>query len=87
MVYKFENEQRPKSEKSSTDQKMWKTFAVYAGVTLQLAGSVVVFGFLGYHFGEQTHHVWLTVLGVIVGVVVGGSGFAFLAKQILGDKP
>lgn len=83
----FKDEQHPKSDKSPTGQNPWKTFAVFSGATLQLAVSVCVFGFLGYHFGEQTHHVWLTVLGVIVGVVVGGTGLAFLAKQILGDRP
>lgn len=87
MVSAFSNEQQPKSDKSQSNQKMWKTFAIYSGATLQLAVSVVVFGFLGYHFGQQTHHVWLTIIGVIVGVIVGGSGLAFLAKQLLGDKP
>jgi hypothetical protein len=66
---------------------MWKTFAVCSGASLQLAVSVVVFGFLGYRLGLKTHHVWFTVGGVIVGVIVGASGLAFLAKQILGDKP
>lgn len=84
----FENEQRPKSEKSRlSNQNPWKTFAVYSGATLQLAVCIVVFTLLGVHFAHQLHHVWLTVVGAIVGVVVGGSGLAVLAKQILGDKP
>jgi purine-cytosine permease-like protein len=87
VVCTFENEQQPKSKKPSTSQNPWKTFAVFSGATLQLAVSVVVFGYLGVHFGQQTHHAWLSVVGVILGVVVGGSGLAFLAKQILGDKP
>ncbi|WAH36869.1 hypothetical protein [Alicyclobacillus dauci] len=89
MVSKFADEQQPTTEKSKSpsSQNPWKTFAVFSGATMQLAVSVVVFGFLGYHFAAKTHHVWLTILGVIVGVVVGASGLAFLAKQILGDKP
>lgn len=83
----FTDEQHPKSDKSKSEPNQWKTFAVYSGATLQLAVSICVFGFLGYHFAQQTQHAWLTILGVIVGVVVGGSGLAFLAKQILGDKP
>ncbi|GMA63546.1 hypothetical protein GCM10025859_39860 [Alicyclobacillus fastidiosus] len=88
MVCAFAKEQRPKSENSRLkNQNPWKTFAVYSGATLQLAVCIVVFTFLGYHFAEQLHHVWLTVIGTILGVVVGGSGLAILAKQILGDKP
>ena len=76
------NGKRPKTEPS-----LWKTFAVYSGATLQLAVSIVVFGYLGYRLAVHTHHAWLTVVGVIFGVIVGASGLAFLAKQILGDKP
>lgn len=54
---------------------------------LQLGGCIVGFGFLGHILAVQSHHVWLTILGVIVGVVVGASGLVYLAKQILGDRP
>lgn len=87
VVCAFANEQRPESEKPQKEANPWKTFAVFSGATLQLAVSVVVFGYLGARLGAETHHVWLTIVGVIVGVVVGASGLAFLAKQILGDRP
>jgi hypothetical protein len=66
---------------------MWKTFAVYSGATLQLAVSVIVFGYLGHRLAVQTHHEWMIALGVVLGVVVGASGLAFLIKNILGDRP
>ena len=34
----------------------------------------------------RIHHLYPTIAGVIIGVVVGGTGLAFLAKQILGDR-
>ncbi len=66
---------------------MWKAFALYSGAVFQLASCIVVFSFLGYRLAVHTHHNWITIAGVIFGVVVGASGLVFLAKQILGDKP
>ncbi|GMA57546.1 hypothetical protein C7445_103145 [Alicyclobacillus sacchari] len=91
VVCAFADEQRPKTRDERQEQRqepsVWKTFAVFSGAILQLGGSIVGFGILGHYIGAQTHHVWLTILGVMVGVVVGASGLAFLAKQILGDRP
>ncbi|MCF8567152.1 AtpZ/AtpI family protein [Alicyclobacillus tolerans] len=64
----------------------WKTFAFFSGATFQLAASVVVFGYLGNLLAHRWHHAWVTAVGVVLGVFVGGSGLAFLAKQIMGDK-
>ncbi|WP_232302199.1 hypothetical protein [Alicyclobacillus hesperidum] len=87
VVCAFADEQRQKARGARQEPSVWKTFAVFSGAILQLGGSIVGFGILGHYIGAQTHHVWLTILGVIVGVVVGASGLAFLAKQILGDRP
>jgi hypothetical protein len=74
------------NNRENAERSMWKTFAVYSGASFQLAACIVVFGYLGYRLGSKTHHEWVTVCGVVVGVIVGASGLAFLAKQILGDK-
>lgn len=74
------------NNRSNKEKSMWKTFAVYSGVSFQLAACIVVFGYLGYRLSSRTHHEWWTVCGVIVGVIVGVSGLAYLVKQILGDK-
>lgn len=66
---------------------MWKTFAVYSGAMFQLAICMAVFGYLGHRISLRIQHIWPTIAGVIFGIVVGGTGLAFLAKQILGDKP
>jgi len=68
------------------DASMWKTFAVYSGATLQLGASIVVFGYFGHILAQNWHRPWLTAIGVVLGVVVGATGLAWLAKQILGDK-
>jgi len=65
---------------------MWKTFAVYSGATFQLATSIVVFGFFGHFFAQKWNMPWLTVAGVVLGVLVGATGLAFLAKRILGEN-
>ncbi|WP_233095932.1 hypothetical protein [Alicyclobacillus sp. SO9] len=65
---------------------MWKTFAVYSGAMFQFAACMVVFGYLGHLMSNHVHHMWPTIVGVVFGVVVGSTGLAFLAKQILGDK-
>ncbi|RIV20992.1 hypothetical protein D2Q93_10915 [Alicyclobacillaceae bacterium I2511] len=64
----------------------WKTLAVYSGATLQLGTSVVVFALLGHGLALRWHAPWVTAAGALVGVVVGGTGLVFLAKQILGDR-
>lgn len=66
---------------------MWKTFAVYSGAMFQFAVCMAVFGYLGHRVSLRVHHIYPTVAGVIIGVIVGASGLAFLAKQILGDRP
>lgn len=75
-----------KDKRDQTDSNLWKTFAVYSGATLQLAVSIVVFTYLGHRLANQTHHSWITIVGAVVGVIVGASGLAFLAKKILGDQ-
>ncbi|MDP9727765.1 hypothetical protein ACOJUR_00340 [Alicyclobacillus tolerans] len=65
---------------------MWKTFAVYSGATMQLAVSVIVFGYLGHRLAVEIHQMWLTFGGVLLGVAVGVSGLAFLIKKLLGDE-
>lgn len=65
---------------------MWKTFALFSGAILQLAVAMVVFGFLGHLLAQKWHQVWLNIIGVLVGVVVGSAGFGILAKQLLGGK-
>lgn len=87
VVCMFADQRRPKSPKEKSEPSQWKTFAVYSGAMLQLGGCIVGFGYLGHLLGSRSHHIWLTILGVIVGVVVGASGLAYLAKQILGDRP
>ncbi|MCL6548505.1 MAG: hypothetical protein K6T30_06315 [Alicyclobacillus sp.] len=77
-----DKENEPRSE-----FRPWKTFALFSGATLQLATCIVVFGYLGHLAALRMHHSWITAAGVAVGVVVGSSGLAFLAKQVLGDKP
>lgn len=59
---------------------------MYSGATFQLATSIVVFGFLGHLLARKWNMPWLTAGGVVLGVVVGATGLAFLAKQILGEK-
>lgn len=66
---------------------MWKTFAVYSGAMFQFGACMVIFGYLGHRLSSRIHHTWPTIAGVVFGVIVGSSGIAFLAKQILGDKP
>ncbi|WP_245630260.1 hypothetical protein [Alicyclobacillus acidiphilus] len=83
----FADQRRPDAPKEKSQPSQWKTFAVFSGAMLQLGGCIVGFGFLGHILAVQSHHVWLTILGVIVGVVVGASGLVYLAKQILGDRP
>jgi uncharacterized membrane-anchored protein len=68
-----------------SNPKMWKTFAVYSGAMFQLAVCMVVFGYLGHRISTQIHHLWPTIVGVLFGILVGATGLAFLAKQILGD--
>lgn len=65
---------------------MWKIFAIYSGALFQFAACMVVFGYLGHRMSLHIQRLWPTVAGVIFGVIVGASGLAFLAKQILGDK-
>lgn len=77
-----------KEDKQTPQQRrnQWKTLAVYSGATLQLGTSVVVFAYLGHDLALHWHAPWVTAAGAVVGVVVGGTGLAFLAKQILGDR-
>lgn len=76
-----DNEHKPKQQDSP-----WKTLAFFSGATMQLGVCVVVFGYLGRIFALRWHHTWVTAVGVFLGVLVGASGLAYLAKQILGDK-
>jgi hypothetical protein len=81
VVGAFENNKK----QPGRDVNMWKTFAVYSGATLQFGTLIVVFGYLGNLSARKWNIPWLMPLGVIVGVVAGGTGLAFLAKQLLGD--
>lgn len=81
-VYKVVERDNPPS-----GPNMWKTFAVYSGAMLQFAVCMAVFGYLGHRLSVHMHRLWPTIAGVAFGVIVGVSGLAFLAKQILGDKP
>lgn len=76
-----------KDKEPRSEFRPWKTFALFSGATLQLATCIVVFGYLGHLLALRWHHAWVTAAGVAAGVVVGSSGLAFLAKQVLGDKP
>lgn len=64
----------------------WKTLAFFSGATMQLGVCVVVFGFLGQMLAHRWHHTYIMIIGVFFGVLVGATGLAYLAKQILGDK-
>lgn len=75
-----------KSKGPRGDMAPWRMFALFSGATLQLPTCIVVFGYFGHMFALRWHHPWLNVVGVLVGIVVGASGLAFLAHQFLGDK-
>lgn len=75
------NERKPNAQESP-----WKTLAFFSGATMQLGICVVVFGYFGRILALRWHHTWIMVIGVFFGVLVGASGLAYLAKQILGDK-
>jgi hypothetical protein len=81
VVYKVADKKSPQ-----LGPNMWKIFAVYSGAVFQFAASMVVFGYLGHRVSVRIHHIWPTIAGVAFGVVVGASGLAYLAKQILGDE-
>lgn len=66
---------------------MWRTFAVFSGASLQVAVSIIVFGYLGYRMGLRWHIPWLTALGVFAGFVIGATGLGFIIKRLLGERP
>lgn len=76
-----------KGNKPRNEMAPWRMFALFSGATLQLPTCIVVFGFFGHVFAVRWHHPFISVIGVLVGTIVGASGLAFLAKQFLGDKP
>lgn len=63
-----------------------KTYAVLLGLMMQLATCTVVFGFLGHLLAQKWNHPYVTAVGILIGLGVGLSGFAYLAKHLLGDK-
>jgi hypothetical protein len=60
-----------------------KTYAVLLSLMLQLATCTVVFGYLGHLLAQKWHHPFVTLVGILVGLGVGMSGFAFLANHLL----
>jgi hypothetical protein len=64
-----------------------KTLAVLLSLMMQLATCTVVFGFLGHLLAQKWNHPYITAIGILVGLGIGLSGFAFLAKHLLGEKP
>lgn len=89
MVAKFadKGDQPSKGDKPSSEKTPWQMLALFSGATLQLPTCIVVFGYFGHVFAVRWHHAAWSVIGVVVGTLVGASGLAFLAKQFLGDKP
>ena len=64
-----------------------RTIAVMLSLMMQLATSTVVFGFIGRWFALKWNHPYFTLLGILVGLGIGLSGFAYLAKHFLGEEP
>lgn len=62
-------------------------YAVLLGLAMQLATCTIVFGVIGHLLAQQWNHPYITAIGIFVGLGVGLSGFAFLAKHLLGEKP
>lgn len=81
----FANNQRDDQQPRSTSTL--KTYAVLLSLMLQLATCTVVFGFIGHLLAQKWHHPYITAVGIFFGLGVGMSGFAFLAKRLLGEKP
>ncbi|WP_035485775.1 AtpZ/AtpI family protein [Alicyclobacillus contaminans] len=64
-----------------------RALVVLGSLVLQLATCTVVFGVLGYLLAGKWHYPFLTIVGILLGLIVGMSGFAYLAKHFLGEKP
>ncbi len=88
MVAAFTNDDGPDEDtKSPETYRVWKTFAVFSGASLQVAINMIVFGYLGYRMGLRWHLPWLTAVGVLVGLAVGATGLGFIIKRLLGERP
>lgn len=83
VVKEFDNKKRPEPK---AEPRLWKTFAVYSGAALQWGTCVVVFSYLGHLLSKRWGSPWLTAAGALLGIVVGGVGLVFLARQLLGDR-
>jgi Putative F0F1-ATPase subunit Ca2+/Mg2+ transporter len=75
------------NRKQSDAPSTLKSLAVLLSLMMQLATCTVVFGFIGHLLANKLHHPYITAVGIIVGLAVGMSGFAYLAKHFLGEKP